>query len=270
MEYNAICPECEKLICADTTKEAIICPNCNAPIYVPRAVILFEDTYPTKSEEDYERPQTVAPPVRGERRITPVKAKVPKVGKYVKLGKYKQSGEGKGNIEWLVLEVKDGRALLISKYALDCKLYNTSLEAVTWESCTLREWLNNDFINTAFSAEEQAMIPTVTVAPGKNPQYGTNPGNPTQDKVFLLSIDEAEKYFKSSKARRCKPTAYVVAKGAFVGSSNGNCWWWLRSPGGYQDYSAGVDVVGGVGEYGNNVNDYDNAVRPALWIDLNS
>ena len=65
---NAICPKCERIIYADTGEESINCPECGKPIYVPRAIILFEDAYPTKGEEDYERPETVAPPVRGEKR----------------------------------------------------------------------------------------------------------------------------------------------------------------------------------------------------------
>ena len=73
-----------------------------------------------------------------------------KVGHYVSFGKYEQdnnTSNGKEKIEWLVLEVKDGKALVISKYALDCKPYNTSSTNVTWETCSLRNWLNNDFIN---------------------------------------------------------------------------------------------------------------------------
>lgn len=81
-----------------------------------------------------------------------------KVGHYVSFGKYEQdnnTSNGKEKIEWLVLEVKDGKALVISKYALDCKPYNTSSTNVTWETCSLRNWLNNDFINSAFSATEK-------------------------------------------------------------------------------------------------------------------
>ena len=179
------------------------------------------------------------------------KLKVAKAGDYVFFGEYEQdnnTANGKEDIEWLVLEVKDGKALVISKYALDCKQYNTSYMDVTWETCTLRKWLNNDFINAAFSAEEKAMIPTVTVSADKNPAFSTNPGNVTQDQLFLLSITEANKYFSSDSARRCKPTDYAVANGAWE-SDNGNCWWWLRSPGNDRINAAFVDnaVVSRVG-----------------------
>lgn len=200
------------------------------------------------------------------------KLKIAKAGDYVFFGAYEQdnnTSNGKEDVEWLVLEVKDGKALVISKYALDCKPYNTSNTDVTWETCTLRKWLSNDFLGSAFSTEEKAMIPTVAVSADKNPDYSTNPGNATQDQVFLLSITEFNKYFSSDSARQCKPTDYAVANGAWE-SDSGNCWWWLRSPGSNQDYAASVFPDGDVHVYGNYVRYGNYAVRPALWIDLNS
>ncbi len=200
-----------------------------------------------------------------------IKLKNAKVGDYVIFGVYEQdnnASNGKEEIEWLVLDVQDGKALVISKYALDCQQYNTSYTIVTWETCILRNWLNNDFINTAFSDAQRARIPTVTVSADKNPEYSTNPGNATQDKVFLLSITEANKYFSFDSARQCEATAYAEAQGAYVSSSNGNCWWWLRSPGNYQYCAAYVYYVGDVYEHGVSVRSSNTAVRPALWIDL--
>lgn len=192
-------------------------------------------------------------------------------GDTVLFGEYEQdnnTSNGKEDVEWLVLEVKDGKALVVSKYALDCKQYNTSNTDVTWETCTLRKWLNNDFINAAFSSYEKAMIPTVTVSADKN---STNPGNATQDQVFLLSITEANKYFGSDSARQCKPTDYAFANGAYVNSVNGNCGWWLRSPGvtQYSAHSAAyVHNSGGVYESGSDVDIGTSAVRPAMWISI--
>ncbi len=201
------------------------------------------------------------------------------IGDYITFGTYEQDNNttnGNENIEWLVLDRKDGKALVISKYALDCQQYNTSYTSVTWETCTLRNWLNDDFINTAFSDAEQSCIPTVTVSADRNPEYDTNPGSATKDKVFLLSITEVNKYFGSDSARECEATAYAEAQGA----DNGNCWWWLRSPGRDRNLAAGVNRGGDVGEYGSFVGYHrtedgyifygSNAVRPALWIDLNS
>ena len=199
------------------------------------------------------------------------KLKVAKAGDYVFFGKYEQdnnTSNGKEDIEWLVLEVKDGKALVISKYALDCKQYKTNRTEVTWETCTLRKWLNDDFINAAFSAEEKAMIPTVTVSADKNPKHSTNPGNATQDQVFLLSITEANKYFSSDSARQCEPTDFAVANGLKRKSDSDNCWWWLRSPGNDQSYAAYVNKGGDVYEDGDYVYCINVAVRPAMWISI--
>lgn len=201
------------------------------------------------------------------------------VGDKVFFGSYEQDNDmsnGKEEIEWKVLAKEDNRALLISDKALDCKQYNTSFDPVTWENCSLRKWLNGTFLNNALSAEEQALIQSTTVAADKNPDYSTDPGNATTDKVFLLSITEAEKYFDSNKARRCAPTAYAIAQGAYTDDSyktadgDACCWWRLRSPGGDQSYAANVYTGGAVYSHGINV-DYDrDGVRPAIWVNLES
>lgn len=182
------------------------------------------------------------------------------VGDIYTFGKYEQDNKrenGKEDIEWLVLAKEDSRILVISKYALDSKSYNTIYEDVTWETCTLRKWLNNDFINSAFTEEEKAKILTVTVTTDDNPEYSTNPSSATQDQVFLLSITEVEKYFTSDSTRQCK----------YFYNSNSWCWW-LRSHG-YDCHASYVLTGGGIDYYGRYVNNV-NAVRPALWIDLAS
>lgn len=194
-----------------------------------------------------------------------------KIGDYVFFGTYEQDNDnsnGKEDIEWYVFDMEDERVLLISKYALDCKPYNISSSEVTWESCSLRTWLNDDFINAEFSEEEKAAISTVTVPAYKNLEYSTEPGNKTQDKVFLLGNSDVYIIFFGSEVQ-CKPTDYAVANGARV-DDNGNCWWWLRSHGFDQFFAACVDSDGGVYMLGSLVNDDDLAVRPALWIDPNA
>lgn len=211
------------------------------------------------------------------------KLKNANVGSYVTFGAYEQdnnNSNGKEDVEWLVLAKEGNKVLVISKYALDCQQYNTSDTNVTWETCSLRKWLNGTFINNAFSAEEQAMIPTVTVSDDKEPDYSTDPGNATQDKVFLLSIAEAYQYFTSDETRKCAPTDYAIAQGAlgeYIGDSykaggRAAWWWWLLVHVNY-NHTAGVNSSGDVrwgGVYGGGLNvDSDVvAVRPALWINL--
>lgn len=186
----------------------------------------------------------------------------------IAFGRYPQASKNENAlIEWLVLKNDGSKALLISKYALDCQRYNTSGTDVTWETCTLRRWLNGSFINSAFSAEEQKQILHTTVTVDRSP-YRTNPGNNTKDRVFLLSIAEAQKYFGSKSVRQCQGTVYCFAQGAYkVG--DGYCLWRLRSPGS-SGCTAYVYNDGSINEYGYPVDEGTIAVRPALWIDLES
>ena len=204
------------------------------------------------------------------------KIKTANVGDIIVFGAYEQDNDtsnGKEDIEWLVLAKEDNKILVISDKALDCKLYNQSRDCVTWETCSSRKWLNNDFINSAFSDDEKAMIPTITVSADKNPEYDTDPGNATQDQVFLLSIVETRKYFASSEARMCVPTAYAISNGLYTSGryskdGEGTCLWWLRSPGYNQIGAARVNNDGSVDEYGYDVDCDNYAVRPALWITI--
>ena len=142
------------------------------------------------------------------------------VGDIVSFGSYEQDNDtsnGKEKIKWIVLANEGSRILVISDKALDCRPYNIISTDVTWEICTLRHWLNENFFRAAFSDGERAMIPMVSVSADGNPDFDTDPGNATQDKVFLLSIAEANKYFDSDEARKCVPTAYAEANGAYTG-----------------------------------------------------
>ena len=193
-------------------------------------------------------------------------------GDVVEFGRYEQ-GNGVKPIEWLVLDRTDKGTLLISKYALDVKPYNKKYTDITWETCTLRKWLNNDFLNAAFSAEERAIISKTRVTADENPEYDTSPGNDTNDKIFLLSITEVNKYFSNSETRKCAPTDYAVANGAYASSKittggRGTDWWWLRTPGSRSSNAAYVSYYGTVLYDGGAVTLSRGVVRPALWVDV--
>lgn len=193
-------------------------------------------------------------------------------GDTVFFGAYEQdnnTSNGKEDVAWLVLAKENNKIFVISEKGLDCQPYNIEQYAnVTWETCTLRKWLNTDFINSAFSSDEKTKIPTVTVSADKNHGYSANPGNATQDQVFLLSITEANKYFNSTGARQCEPTDYAVANGAWESDSGNFCWWWLRSPGDVPGSAARVSGGGIVSSAGYDVNYNNGAVRPAMWISI--
>ena len=190
-------------------------------------------------------------------------------GGYITFGKYEQDNDtsnGKEDVEWLVLEVTDGKALLISRYAFEKMKYDSGDTPVTWETSDMREWLNNDFINLIFSEEDEKEILTVTVTADKNPQYGTEAGNATEDKVFLLSSIEAERYFDSDSERQCHYISNY--SGTMFYSDDDFVSWRLRSPGQYGG-SAVVESDGEISNVG-----WSEVLscftRPALWIDLSN
>ena len=202
-----------------------------------------------------------------------------KAGQILTLGAFEQDNDpenGKEPIEWLVLATEEDKALVISRYALDCRPYNRNSAHITWADCTLRQWLNEGFLTEAFTEEQQAAILTTQVdnstAQG-NPAWKVTGGKNTEDRIFLLSYQEADLYFAGAEARMCAPTDYAKARGAYTKETNQTdgraCgWWWLRSPG-----HSGTNAAR-IGTDGNRSNDkvsHDNiCVRPAMWVDLDA
>ena len=172
-------------------------------------------------------------------------------------------------IRWIVLKREEEKALLLCAYGLDAKPYNEECEAVTWETCTLRKWLNEDFFNEAFTEEEKKGICLAEVRNEDNPGFKAPGGNDTEDRVFLLSLGEAKLYLPETFPRQRKPTPFAKKRGAYS-YYYGNCWWWLRSPGYSPISAAGVYDVGDIDDYGTAVRSSYGAVCPALWIDLES
>ena len=156
---------------------------------------------------------------------------------------------------------------------LDAKRYSeyNRDSYVTWETCELREWLNDTFYQEAFSEEEKQRIKETDVINEDTDYYGSwfDAGNDTIDKVFLLSFSEANNLFTDDYSRVCYPTAYAKAQGSQIQETEGSCWWWLRSPGTSRGKStAFVGDYGQVSEGG--IIPYTNryTVRPVIWINV--
>ncbi len=202
-------------------------------------------------------------------------------------------------IRWRVLKVKGGIALVVSDVALDARRYNEEFTSVTWATSSVRSWLNGygaesnqpgvdfvgrGFVDAAFSVGQRAAVLDTRVANVDSRRYGTYGGEGTTDRVFLLS--EADVCGATAtthgfvadggvcdEARRCEASDYARAMGAYrsdFGNSEGNCWWWLRSPGDGQINAAGVCLDGHVYRYGLSVRSGGAAVRPALNLDPSS
>ena len=207
-------------------------------------------------------------------------------GSYVTYGVYPQTASGGDStpVEWLVLDVQGEKALLLSRYGLDVQPYHTTLRQITWEECTLRAWLNETFINAAFTPDEQQAILTTAVDNGDGQRYtgwNTVGGNDTEDRIFLLSYAEANQYLgvqyyrnddRTNTRSRVTPTAYAMGKGAWTSDKNKTAdgdpagVWWLRSPGALQDEGADVSAEGALA-WSSSVDYSCDIVRPALWVD---
>ena len=193
-----------------------------------------------------------------------------KVGKTIEFGNYPQDKDGTEKpIEWIVMKKEGNQVLLLSKYVLDAKPYNKELEDVTWETSDIRQWLNNEFYTTAFNKAEKAKIQTSLIKNEDNSKYGTNGGNDTEDKVFLLSEKETETLFSNKEERIAKATEYATKSGVYVNEEKAACWW-LRSPGYKSDNAAEVDYDGWVYRHGYDVDGNHDGVRPALHLNLQS
>ena len=170
-------------------------------------------------------------------------------------------------IKWRVLQSENGEAFLLSDVILDKQLYNENDKYVTWEKSSLRAWLNKKFIKRAFIDEEREKINITEIVNQDNPVYGTEGGNNTFDKIFLLSLSEVseqqdgEKYgFLDDEIRACGKSDF----------SKTVSWWWLRSPGRNSFSAAEVDCCGWILRCGVDVCYDSDGVRPALHLNLSS
>lgn len=200
-------------------------------------------------------------------------------GSRVYFGHYEQGSPGVSGSEpilWRVLEVDENSILLLSEYGLVCKYYNDTYEDVTWETSSLRAWLNGEFLDTAFTKREINAIQETLVKNEVNKNYNTSGGNDTVDKVFLLSYEEAQNNaygFQSgvsnkSKSRQMRVTEAALVEG-YANKDNGNTCWWLRSSGITNQYAAYVFSVGSITDsyFAGRRND---AVRPVIRLKCSS
>ena len=198
--------------------------------------------------------------------------RIPEAGDHIFFGHYEQDGNNANGMEkiwWRVLSVEKGKVLAISEYCLDAKAFNDKASDVKWETCTLRKWLNNEFFEMAFTDEEGSIIQLTCLE--NNPEAGTNRWDDTEDRVFLLSIAEAEKYFANDESRKAYATQFAKNNGAYVNSDNSASRWLLRSLSSYPEFPATIYFNGSICTLkyiGDDVYDTEWVVRPALWISL--
>lgn len=198
-------------------------------------------------------------------------------GSIVSFGHFEQDNDlsnGPEPIQWIVLDKIDGQLLLLSASCLKGMAYNTAaFTPVTWETSSLRAWLNEDFFSSAFTEEEKALILTVS---NENPDHSiveTPGGRDTRDRVFVLCERDTVIYLNDPADQeavgKAQGTEYAKANGLQT-DEEGNASWWLRSPGMYEYIAQFVDQNGEPYTNGASTDiDYLCGVRPVMWLDTN-
>lgn len=215
-----------------------------------------------------------------------------KVGDTISFGEY-----GGESVDWIVLSTNGKKMLLVSDSIIEQKPFNkTKSLDTTWENCSLRSWLNEDFFDTCFSADEQAFIATSTLPGSTNPDakqwsgyksspYGMTWDATTEDKVFILSLEEANEYFtgenKAKLIATCTRTA--IMDGVYHNNKSNRGMYYLRTPGdgnksggcnrvSMVSYDGDIDSYAqATNENGFNMPGYSGSevgVRPAIWVNL--
>ena len=269
-DYNTVYSILEKL----RTSE----PGCSA-IYEKATEELaagnYEAAYVLLVDLDYNDSSEIVEKIINQHKSEIDLKKVACAGGKFFFGRYEQDNNksnGDEEIEWIILDKSEDKILVVSKYALDCQVYNTSNTSITWENCSLRKWLNETFLSQSFSSEEQAQIIQTTVSADQT-GYGTDSGNNTSDKLFLLSAKEIALYRGTAVSSwKCFVTEYaqaqaVAASRSYVGKIEDTHSWWLRTAGKYQNFAM---IVGsdGYDMPGANADNEMIFVRPAMWISL--
>lgn len=189
------------------------------------------------------------------------------VGQTVEFGRYHQDQQGNITpIEWRVLQVEGNLAMLVSVKSLEARPFHNAYGSVSWETSEVRQWLNSNFFQRAFNAEEVPFVQLSFVKNDPNPVTGTYSGSDTKDHVFLLSIDEAERLFTNDNDRKAANTSHANYQGGRQSTGYGK--WWLRTSGGTDINAAMVNGHGEIGYKGYFERDKDKVVRPAIWVDM--
>lgn len=128
-----------------------------------------------------------------------------------------------------------------------------------WKDSVVRQELNTVFPYSAFTMKQRKALVTASLTNPDNPVYNVKGGKNTDDKVFVLSIKEAETYFpggKEARIRRIRKDIY-----------NKPCGWWLRTPGENRKSTAIISHDGAINAAGCEVTS-DLGVCPAIWLNL--
>ena len=253
------------------------------------SVYMAKESQYKKAEDLYEKGELIAAANSfnglrfddSEDRIKSIKKRLMEkadVGDIILFGDYEQDGNydnGKEMLEWIVLEKQEGSILVLSLYGIDAQQFNATSERVYWDNSTLRSWLNGRFPDNAFSGESPSAVLQTTLLNYRYPEDLDEDADldeiimeeyETRDRLFLLSDEEAERYFENEEDRICLATAYAIENGV-AASSEDHCTWWLRTSSEERDDTILV-IRSADGSIGTSMLEIVNAVRPAMWLKL--
>jgi surface protein len=195
----------------------------------------------------------------------------PRAGDILAFGSYEQDGDagnGPEAVEWIVMETDGKAATLMSLRGLYAMPYNSEAKGATWKNATLNKWLNGDFLNAAFTADQQKRLKILIAMADANPVYGTQFGGEATGKVILPGIGQVGKWLPTEADRTCLATLRAVQYGAAVDEGTGGCPWWLRTPGRAEGLAARVGADGAFDFEGAPVNGSGTVVRPVISVRL--
>ncbi|MGN1083508.1 MAG: DUF6273 domain-containing protein [Lachnospiraceae bacterium] len=255
----------------------------------PQPTMSEKDIYfMEKEQREEERKALLASPTPGPEPYTLLGTdNEVKVGDVVVFGEYCHHNNIYGvyydnnPLKWLVLEQREGKILLISLQSVTILSFVSNEEYLeqkdngfTWENSAIRECLNQYLLYSMFQQDELSCISETVVQTADNPIYGTDGGEDTIDYLFLLSIEEAQKYFSSDSERRTQivpdvelPQYDLMPYQHYLNTTDYYDWW-LRSPGKEPDMAACVGRFGEIMMEGQWVDTEAVSIRPAMWVDL--
>ena len=174
-------------------------------------------------------------------------------------------------LEWIVVEKNDDDILLTTKYIIDNVVYDKKYDGVNWENSSVRKYLNEYFFEKAFSEEEKELIVLSTVSNIANKIYGTDCGNDTMDKVYLIDFDEINKYVLTKQYSRAFGTKYAINKGLWVAHYDylkDSSVYWLRSMGASNNHASYLNASGTIDAFGDPVGMDGNGIRPTIRVKI--
>ena len=185
------------------------------------------------------------------------------LGAVLPFGRYPQSRSAPTPIRWRVIELRRQNALLLAEKALDCVPQHTGADGADWDACTLRTWLNGEFLERAFLPGEQALLEPAALS---TPIWGGKDALRTLDRVFCLAKEEVELLLHDDAVRTASPTEYAHSRGAKT--ADGHCFWWLRTTN-LRSMPCAVSPEGSLMSSRQFAHEHDDVgVRPAILLRL--